>query len=151
MSTSCEHGHLAHQHPQVSQAKVCTVCDLLTFFFLTFMEISTIPCFLQYTYIKRVGMTQEQSTILLNTMLVSEGSSTDSFGTQRLIFEFWGAFNCQWSWTTHFLSHTFEDPSCRICSNGPHDHFGFRSNFYLIWKIITKKGGGGGGSSHFSR
>ena len=44
---------------------------------------------------------------------------------------FFGNPNFQCSSKTHFLSHTFEDPSCRICSYGPHGPFWFSVKFHL--------------------
>ena len=53
------------------------------------------------------------------------------FWIPKLIFRFFENLNFQFSSTSHFLSHEFEDPSCRICSYGPRGPFWFSVNFHL--------------------
>ena len=43
----------------------------------------------------------------------------------KLIFHFFENLNFQFSSKSHFLDHIFQDPSCRICSYGPHGPFWF--------------------------
>ena len=48
-----------------------------------------------------------------------------NFGPQQLYLFFFENLNFQFSSKTHFLDHNFQDPSCRICSYGPHGPFWF--------------------------
>ena len=43
----------------------------------------------------------------------------------KLFFHVFENLNFQCSSKTHFLSHKFQDPSCRMCSYGPHGPFWF--------------------------
>ena len=52
-------------------------------------------------------------------------SLKSQFWTQNWDFHFFEKSNFQFSSITHFLSHKFQDPSCRICSYGPHGPFWF--------------------------
>ena len=47
------------------------------------------------------------------------------FGPHNWFFSFFWKSFFQFSSITHFLSHTFQDPSCRICSYGPQGPFWF--------------------------
>ena len=40
---------------------------------------------------------------------------------------------------THLLSHTFEDPSCRICSYGPCEPFRFSVKFSFDMEMFYQK------------
>ena len=72
-----------------------------------------------------VGMTAEWSRIFLKVILVLETSSKINFGPRNWNFQFFEIFIFQFSSITHFLSHKFQDTSCRICSYGPHGPFWF--------------------------
>ena len=50
-------------------------------------------------------------------------------------------FNFQLSSITHFLSHKFQDPSCRICSYGPYGPFWFsvKNRPDMEKNVTTKK------------
>ena len=52
-------------------------------------------------------------------------------------------FNFQFSSITHFLSHNIEDPSCRICSYGPHGPFWFsvKNRRDMVKRYQKKKNG----------
>ena len=73
-------------------------------------------------------MTQEWSRIDLEIILVLETISKVHVGPQHRVFHFFENPNFQCSSITHFLSHKFQDPSCRICSYGPHGPFWFSVN-----------------------
>ena len=92
-------------------------------------------------------MTQEEARIFLKVILVLELASKVNFGPQNWNFQFFEIFNFQFSSITHFLSHKFEDPSCRICSYGPYGPFWFSVkkwfwyvNFHQVstfWEKVT--------------
>ena len=75
-------------------------------------------------------MTQELSRIYLEITSVLETASKVNFGPHNSHFQFFENLNCQFPSQTHFLNHKFEDPSCRICSYGPHGPFGFSVKFH---------------------
>ena len=70
-------------------------------------------------------MTEEWSRIFLKVILVLDIASKINVGPRNYFFHFFEIFNFQFSSITHVLSHKFQDPSCRICSYGPHGPFGF--------------------------
>ena len=76
-------------------------------------------------------MTAEWSRIYLEMISVLETASKVNLGSQHYFFMFFETFNFQFSSKSHFLSHEFEDPSCRICSYGPHGPFWFSVKFPL--------------------
>ena len=71
------------------------------------------------------GMTAEWSRIFLKVILVLDMASKLNFGPRNWIFHFFEIFNYQFSSKTHFFNHKIQDPSCRICSYGPHGPFLF--------------------------
>ena len=70
-------------------------------------------------------MTAEWSRIFLKLILVLETNSKVNFGPQNWNFHFSGKSNFQFSSITNFLGHEIQDPTCRICSYGPHGPFWF--------------------------
>ena len=79
-----------------------------------------------FIYGNWVGMTAEWSRIYLEIMSVLETASKVNFRPQHWFFIFvFENLDFQCSSKTHFLSHKFQDPSCRICSYGPHGPFWF--------------------------
>ena len=59
--------------------------------------------------------------------------------TPKLKFSFFENPNFQFWSKTHFLNHKCQDPSCRICSYGPHGPFWFSVKIVLILKNVTKQ------------
>ena len=82
-----------------------------------------------FIYENWLRMTQEWSRIFLEAISVLQNPSRDHCWTQNKIFHFFKTFNFQFSSKNHFLSHKVQDPSCRICSYGPHEAFGFSVKF----------------------
>ena len=94
--------------------------------FLIFLFFSTIlieNCV--FIYGNWVRMTVEWSRMILEVILVLKSTSKVKFGPRNWNFQFFENVNFQVSSKTHFLSHKFQDPSCRKCSHGPHGPFWF--------------------------
>ena len=71
-------------------------------------------------------MTPEYSRIFLNVILVLGITSEINFGSHNWnVHVFFDLPIFQFSSKTNVLDHKFEDPSCRICSYGPHGPFWF--------------------------
>ena len=84
-------------------------------------------------------MIAEWSRIYLEIILDLETSSKVNFRSRNWIFQFFEIFNFQFSSITHFLSHRFHDPSCRICSYGPHGPFWCSAKHHLDIEQLGKK------------
>ena len=103
----------------------------LTFrcFFLNFIDISGFGVDFIKTNILIYGnwarMIAEWSGIFLNVILVLDIASKINFGPRNWNFHFFEKSNFQFSSITHFFNHKIQDPSCRICSYGPHGPFWF--------------------------
>ena len=63
--------------------------------------------------------------LYLLTVILSSRPKTQFLNSNRCFIFFVETFNFQCSSKTHFLDHKFQDPSCRICSYGPHGPFWF--------------------------
>ena len=82
---------------------------------------------LEILYLLTVTISSEPGNII-SINGDTQFSSKNSILDLKLIFHFFENLNFQFSSKTHFLDHKFEDPSCRICSYGPHGPFWFSVN-----------------------
>ena len=79
---------------------------------------------LEILYLLTVTISSEPGNLISingDTQFSSKNSTLDI----KLIFHVFENLNFQFSSKTHFLGHKIEDPSCRICSYGPHGPFCF--------------------------
>ena len=84
------------------------------------------------------GWLRNKSEYLKKKDFGSEIKLKNQFWTPKPIAWFFETLNFQCSPKKYFLSHTFQDPSCRKCSYGPHGPCWFSVKIAWIWKNVTK-------------